>query len=108
MVLMNLMLLSVTERRREIGLRRAVGGKRRDILLQFLFESLALTSGGGAVGLLLGIAVVLVMGRVTPGTAELSWEPAAVGVGLSLLVGLVFGLLPARRAARLHPVDALR
>jgi putative ABC transport system permease protein len=108
MVLMNLMLLSVTERRREIGLRRAVGGKRRDILLQFLFESLALTSSGGVVGLLLGIGVVLVMGRVTPGTAELSWEPAAVGVGLSLVVGLVFGLLPARRAARVHPVDALR
>jgi putative ABC transport system permease protein len=107
-VLMNLMLLSVSERRREIGLRRALGGRRRDILVQFLFESLALTSSGGVLGLLLGGAVALLMGRMTPGTTQLSWEPAALAVGLSLVVGLVFGLLPARRAARLHPIDALR
>jgi putative ABC transport system permease protein len=107
-VLMNLMLLAVTERRREIGLRRALGGRQRDILLQFLFESLALTAGGGLLGLIVGVAAVLVMGRVNPGMMQLSWAPAIMAVGLSLLVGLVFGLLPARRAARLHPVNALR
>jgi putative ABC transport system permease protein len=107
-VLMNLMLLSVAERRREIGLRRALGGRQRDILLQFVFESLALTASGGLLGLLVGVAAVLVMGRVNPGTMQLSWAPAVLAVGLSLMVGLVFGLLPARRAARLHPVNALR
>jgi len=107
-VLMNLMLLSVTERRHEIGLRRALGGKRRDVLLQFLFESVALTSSGGIGGLVLGIAASLLVGRLTAKTTEISWEPVALAFGLSLLVGLVFGLLPARRAAGLHPVEALR
>ena len=107
-VLMNLMLLSVTERRHESGLRRALGGKRRDVLLQFLFESVALTSSGGIGGLVLGIAASLLVGRLTAKTTEISWEPVALAFGLSLLVGLVFGLLPARRAAGLHPVEALR
>lgn len=107
-VLMNLMLLSVTERRHEIGLRRAMGGRRRDILLQFLFESLALTFAGGGLGLVLGTVATLVMGRVTAGAAQLSWEPIALALALSWIVGLVFGLLPARRASRLHPVEALR
>lgn len=107
-VLMNLMLLSVTERRREIGLRRALGGKRRDVLLQFLFESVVLTSSGGVAGLVLGIAASLLVGRLTAKATEMSWEPVALALGLSLVVGLVFGLLPARRAAALHPVEALR
>jgi putative ABC transport system permease protein len=107
-VLMNLMLLSVTERRHEIGLRRALGGKRRDVLLQFLFESVALTSSGGLLGLVLGTGLALLVGRLTAKAAEMSWEPVALALGLSLLVGLVFGLLPARRAAGLHPVEALR
>jgi putative ABC transport system permease protein len=107
-VLMNLMLLSVTERRHEIGLRRALGGKRRDVLLQFLFESVALTSSGGLAGFILGLVASLAVGKLTAETTEISWEPAALAIGLSLLVGLVFGLLPARRAARLHPVEALR
>ena len=107
-VLMNLMLLSVAERRHEIGLRRALGGKRRDVLLQFLFESVALTSSGGIGGLVLGIGASLLVGRLTAKTTEISWEPVALALGLSLLVGLVFGLLPARRAAGLRPVEALR
>jgi putative ABC transport system permease protein len=107
-VLMNLMLLSVAERRHEIGLRRALGGTRQDLLLQFLFESLALTLSGGVVGLGVGVAVSLALARITPNSTLLSWEPAALAVGLSLLVGVAFGLLPARRAARLHPVEALR
>jgi putative ABC transport system permease protein len=107
-VLMNLMLLSVSERRHEIGLRRALGGKRRDILLQFLFESLALTSTGGVAGLVLGVAAALIVGNTTRNATTLSWEPLALAIGLSLLVGLIFGLVPARRAARMPPVDALR
>jgi len=107
-VLMNVMLLAVTERRREIGLRRALGGRRSDILLQFLFESMALTSAGGIAGLALGVAAAVLMGRWGGRPAEISWEPLALAVAVSLVVGLLFGLAPARRAARLHPVDALR
>lgn len=107
-VLMNLMLLSVSERRHEIGLRRALGGRRQDVLLQFLFEALALTSAGGAFGLMLGVAATMGVGRFTTSPAVVSWEPIVMGVVLSWVVGLVFGLLPARRASRLHPVEALR
>jgi len=107
-VLMNLMLLSVTERRHEIGLRRALGGKRRDILLQFLFESIVLTSAGGLAGLVLGIGAAIIVGRATTNATALSWEPLALAVALSLLVGLVFGLVPARRASKMPPVQALR
>jgi putative ABC transport system permease protein len=107
-VLMNLMLLSVTERRHEIGLRRAVGGRKRDVLEQFLFESLVLTVSGGLIGLLAGAAVTVALAAVTSRPIVLSWEPAALAVILSVLVGVAFGLLPARRAAGLHPVQALR
>ena len=107
-VLMNLMLLSVAERRHEIGLRRALGGKRRDILLQFLFESIALTSAGGLAGLVVGIGAAVAVGKATTNATALSWEPLAIAVVLSLLVGLVFGLVPARRASRMPPVQALR
>lgn len=107
-VLMNLMLLSVTERRHEIGLRRALGGRRGDILIQFLFESVALTTAGGLAGSVLGVAAAIVVGRVTANATVISWEPLALAVVLSLLVGLVFGLVPARRAAQMPPVVALR
>jgi putative ABC transport system permease protein len=107
-VLMNLMLLSVTERRREIGLCRALGGRKRDMLAQFLFESLMLTFSGGLVGVLTGAAVTLALRRLSERPIELSWEPAIWAAVLSVLVGVVFGLLPARRAAGLHPVEALR
>jgi ABC-type antimicrobial peptide transport system permease subunit len=78
---MNLKLLSVTDRRHEIGLRRALGGRRRDILLRFLFESLALTSAGGLAGLLLGIIAAIVLGKVTPNATAISWVPLALAVG---------------------------
>jgi putative ABC transport system permease protein len=107
-VLMNLMLLSVTERRHEIGLRRALGGRRCDILLQFLFESIVLTSAGGLAGLVLGIGAAVVVGKATTNATVLSWEPLALAVAISLLLGLIFGLFPARRASRMPPVQALR
>jgi putative ABC transport system permease protein len=107
-VLMNLMLLSVTERRHEIGLRRALGGKRSDILLQFLFESIVLTGAGGLAGLVVGIGSVIIARKATGSPIALSWESLFLAVALSLLVGLIFGLIPARRAAKMPPVQALR
>jgi putative ABC transport system permease protein len=107
--IMNIMLVSVHERTREIGIRKAVGGRRSDILSQFLIEAITLTGTGGALGILLGWAITLVVKQiqsgvpiaVTPGTV-------AVAVGVSVGIGVVFGLYPAMRAARLHPIEALR
>lgn len=107
-VVSNIMLISVNERRKEIGLRKAVGARRRDILLQFLLESTAVTLSGGITGLALGAAGTRIMAALTKLPTVLSWESAALGILFSSLVGLVAGIQPARRAAALQPVDALR
>ncbi|MDD4270094.1 MAG: ABC transporter permease [Thermoguttaceae bacterium] len=107
-VLMNILLISVAERTREIGLRRAVGATRGDIFAQFLTESLSVTFLGMLLGSILGGAASLAIGRLTPMPAVVSWEPFALAIAFALLVGTFFGVQPARRAARLHPVEALR
>jgi putative ABC transport system permease protein len=107
-VLMNILLISVSERRREIGLRRAVGATRRDIQAQFLTESLAVTIVGMLAGCVLGVGVCLLLDRFTPMPVALSWEPVALGLGFALLVGTFFGVQPARKAAGFNPVEALR
>jgi putative ABC transport system permease protein len=107
-VLMNILLISVAERTKEIGLRRAVGATRRDIFAQFLTESLGVTFLGMLLGSGLGWGVSLAIGKLTPLAAVISWEPFALAIGFALLVGVFFGVQPARRAARLHPVEALR
>jgi putative ABC transport system permease protein len=107
-VLMNILLISVAERTKEIGLRRAVGATRGDIFAQFLTESLSVTFLGMLLGSLLGGAVSLVLGKLTPLPAVVSWEPFALSLAFALLVGSFFGVQPARRAARLRPVEALR
>ena len=109
--IMNIMLVSVNERTREIGIRKAVGARRRDILTQFLIEAIGLTGLGGILGILLGWGITEVVKRIpqaagllviiTPGTV-------IVAVGVSVAIGVVFGLYPAMRAARLHPIQALR
>ncbi|MGC8791814.1 MAG: ABC transporter permease [Bryobacteraceae bacterium] len=106
---MNIMLVSVTERTREIGVRKAIGARRRDIVAQFLLEAVALTGSGGVIGLGLAMLVTLVLGRLLPAlpSAVPLWAVAA-GLGVSLLVGLFFGVWPAMKAARLDPVVALR
>ena len=106
--IMNIMLVSVTERTREIGLRKAVGATRGNILLQFLIEALALCILGGAVGIALGIGATVVLARVMQWNTLISPAAVVVAFGFSVLVGLFFGLWPARRAARLDPIDALR
>ena len=104
----NIMLVSVSERTREIGLRKALGARTRDITRQFLFEAVALTGLGGVVGLALGIGAAELVAAFAPVPAEVTWWSIALALGVSVLVGLVFGVLPARRAGQLDPVTALR
>jgi putative ABC transport system permease protein len=107
-IVSNIMLISVSERTNEIGLRRAVGARRRDILTQFVLEAGIVTAAGGLIGVVLGVGAAFLSARLLGWPAALSW-PAIVGAVLFAgVVGLVFGVQPARRAARLHPVEALR
>jgi putative ABC transport system permease protein len=107
-VIMNIMLASVTERTREIGIRKSVGATRRDILIQFLIESAMLSGMGGVIGLLLAIIVMSIVGRVAPVPVAIPlWAPA-IAISVSTMVGLFFGIYPASRAARLDPIVALR
>ena len=107
-VLMNILLISVAERTKEIGLRRAVGATQRDVFLQFLTESLAVTFLGMLLGTGFGWGISALLSKVSPMPVVVSWEPFALAAVFALLVGTFFGVQPARRAARLNPVDALR
>ena len=107
-VIMNIMLMAVSERTREIGLRKALGAKRRDILSQFLTESVTLSSFGGIVGILLGFLAAQVIAYFTPLPARLEPWSIILGIGITAGVGLFFGAYPASRAASLDPIEALR
>ncbi|OGE37046.1 hypothetical protein A3B45_04060 [Candidatus Daviesbacteria bacterium RIFCSPLOWO2_01_FULL_39_12] len=104
--IMNIMLVSVTERTREIGLRKAVGAKSKDIRNQFLIEAVVLSGLGGIIGIILGIGISLIIGRFFTTTVPL-WS-VALSFGFSMLVGVIFGVAPAIRAAKLDPIEALR
>ena len=110
---MNIMLVSVTERTREIGIRKAMGAKRRDILFQFVVEATLLSLTGGIGGVLLGAAIGQMLSGATlfgntPLQTSFSWDIALLSLGVSAAIGLFFGIYPAMRAARLHPIEALR
>jgi putative ABC transport system permease protein len=107
-VIMNIMLMVVTERTREIGLRKALGARRSDIMSQILTESVVLSIFGGVVGTILGVAVALTVSAYTPIPAAVEAWSVALGIGVTAAVGLFFGLYPAMRAARLDPIEALR
>ena len=106
--IMNIMLVTVTERTREIGVRLAVGAAPREILLQFLVEAVMVSLSGGLIGILVGIALPLSARLFADIRIPISWIAIAVAFGVSCLVGLIFGMLPANRAAHLHPTEALR
>ena len=108
--IMNIMLVSVTERTREIGISKALGAKRHHILMQFLIEATALSLLGGLIGLVIGYALGFGAARLIPGfpDAVVPWWAVALALGFSTLVGVVFGLMPAAKAARMDPIEALR
>jgi len=107
-VIMNIMLMVVTERTFEIGLRKALGAKRRDIMLQVLAESVTLSVAGGVVGTSLGFLLAWAISRLSPLPAAVQPWSVILGIGITAVVGIVFGVYPAMRAARLDPIEALR
>lgn len=106
--IMNIMLVSVTERTREIGIRKAIGAQKRDILSQFMIEAVVLCEIGGLIGVILGIIGGNVVGIVLDVPAVIPWDWAALGLGVCSLVGLIFGVYPAWKASSLDPIEALR
>ncbi|MDO8585537.1 MAG: ABC transporter permease [Armatimonadota bacterium] len=106
--IMNIMLVSVTERTREIGIRKAVGARRRDIMLQFLVESLVLSLMGGIVGILFGVLGSAVVGKMMDWSIVVSLQSIVLSFSFAAMVGVFFGLYPARQASLLNPIDALR
>ncbi|MBO8165488.1 MAG: ABC transporter permease [Brevibacillus sp.] len=106
--IMNIMLVSVTERTREIGIRKAIGAKKRDILFQFLIESVVLSGLGGLIGVALGVGGAYAIGHFSDTSVVFSWDVTLLSFGFSLFVGIFFGLFPANKAANLKPIEALR
>lgn len=111
---MNIMLVSVTERTKEIGLRKSIGATNKDILTQFLIEAVVLTVIGGAVGIILGVGLAFIIGEALTRFASISWPftfpwlGAILGIVVSASIGLVFGIYPARHASQKSPMEALR
>ncbi len=106
--IMNIMLVTVTERTREIGIRKAIGAKRRDILRQFLIEAMVVSGLGGIIGIVVGIALSKLIGTLMSMETAVSLNMTALAFGFAVLVGIIFGLYPANKAAKLNPIEALR
>lgn len=105
---MNIMLVSVTERTQEIGLKKAIGARKNRILAQFLTEAAVLTSMGGVIGVVVGIVLAEVISRLSDTPVAISVPSVIAAVAFSMVIGIVFGMLPSYKAANLNPIDALR
>jgi len=106
--IMNIMLVSVTERTREIGIRKSLGGKRRDILLQFVVEAATTSALGGVLGIFLGIGAAILAGNLLDLSADISANAIIIAFSVSVAIGIIFGYFPAAKASKLNPIDALR
>jgi macrolide transport system ATP-binding/permease protein len=106
--IMNIMLVSVTERTREIGLRKAIGARRKDIIIQFLIESVLMTVSGGVAGVILGVLISYTLAELAGWVLRVTLFSVLMASIFSVIVGIVFGLWPARQASRLDPITALR
>jgi macrolide transport system ATP-binding/permease protein len=106
--IMNIMLVSVTERTREIGLRKAIGASNKDIMFQFVIEAIAVCTAGGILGVILGVAISLILSKFAGWSTYVAASPIVIAFGFSFCIGLIFGLWPARKASKLNPIEALR
>jgi putative ABC transport system permease protein len=106
--IMNIMLVSVTERTREIGIRMAIGARRRDILLQFLFEAVMISLAGSLIGVVVGIACAYFFSHLNDALVVVTLSSVLLAFGVAVAVGVFFGFYPARKAANLKPIEALR
>lgn len=106
--IMNVMLMSVLERTREIGLRKALGAKQKYLIMQFLFEAVLVTLSGGVIGFALGAGASSLISHFSEIEATVTWDVVAMAIGISTAIGLIFGIYPARKAAKLAPIEALR
>ena len=106
--IMNIMLVSVTERTKEIGIRKSLGSKRKNILMQFLFEAIVLCNVGGIIGILLGFGLGNVMTLMTSFEGNIPLEWTFIGMGFCTIIGITFGMIPAVKASKLNPIDALQ
>lgn len=106
--IMNIMIISVNERTREIGIRKAIGAKKIDVLLQFIIESVVLSTLGGIIGIGVGLGLTWLVGQLTALQVGYAWNMVTISFIFSLFIGVFFGIMPANKAARLRPIYALR
>ena len=106
--IMNIMLVSVTERTREIGIRKSLGGKRRDILMQFVIEAATTSALGGVIGILFGCGAAVLVGNLADMTVAISVNAIAIAFSVSVGIGIIFCYFPAAKASKLNPIEALR
>ncbi|MCX5636122.1 MAG: FtsX-like permease family protein, partial [Planctomycetota bacterium] len=106
--IMNIMLVTVTERTREIGLRKALGAKKKDIISQFLIEAIILTFAGGVIGMLVGVLISIVISKLVSIPFAVSAGSVLLAIGVSASIGIIFGWYPAKKASDLQPIEALR